>query len=354
MSDKIKAMNRTSVLFLFGGESSEHEVSISSARNVYAAMDDEKFDIILCFIDRQGKWWLLEDFTATISTHDAPQLVPVLGSGCLMTVPNSRMIKPDVILPILHGKNGEDGTVQGLAKLLHVPIVGCDMTASAICMDKVATKQILQANDIATVDYVTHHQGSELPRFDELTRTLGAPLFVKPARAGSSVGVSKVTTEEELSQALNEAHKHDAVVLIERGVTAREIEVAVLGNPPHHQVSRPGEIQADGTFYSYDSKYSTASHSATIIPAQLDEVVEENIRDLAGRIYELLGCKGLSRVDFFLLEDGTVYLNEVNTLPGFTNISMYPKLWRESGISYPELIERLIHSALDSSDILDA
>jgi D-alanine-D-alanine ligase len=340
------AMNRTSVLFLFGGESSEHEVSISSARNVYAALDDTKFDITLCFIDKEGKWWLLNDFSMSISTHDAPQLVPVIGSACFVTVPSSHIIKPDVILPVLHGKNGEDGSVQGLAQLLHIPIVGCDMTASALCMDKVATKQILQTNDIPVVDYEVHRRSEATPDFETVTGKLGNPLFVKPARAGSSVGVNKVTNADEFAAALEEAHRHDQIVLIERGLNAREIEVAVLGNPPQHEASRAGEIVPDGEYYSYDAKYSSSSDSRVIIPAEIDEAIEQRIRDLAQRIFEILGCRGLARVDFFLLEDGTVYLNEVNTLPGFTNISMYPKLWRESGLNYPQLIERLISLAL--------
>ncbi|MDB5165817.1 MAG: ddl, D-alanyl-alanine synthetase D-alanine-D-alanine ligase [Candidatus Saccharibacteria bacterium] len=341
-------MQRPTVLLLFGGESSEHEVSISSARNVYAALDDTKFDVVLCFIDKQGKWHLLTDLGMTISTHDAPQLVPALGSACFMTVPASHMIKPDVILPVLHGKNGEDGSVQGLAQLLHIPIVGCDMTASAICMDKLATKQILAANDILIVDFEVHRQGEPKPDFAVLSAKLGNSLFVKPARAGSSVGVSKVTSETELDRALNIAHQHDTVVLIERGIMGREIEVAVLGNPPKHQASRPGEIMADGEFYSYDSKYSSTSGSTVTIPAEMNDETEQRIRDLALRVYALLGCKGLARVDFFLLDDGTVYLNEVNTIPGFTNISMYPKLWRQAGLGYPELIERLISDALDA------
>lgn len=341
-------MQRPTVLLLFGGESSEHEVSISSARNVYAALDDTKFDVVLCFIDKQGKWHLLNDFGMAISTHDAPQLVPALGSACFMTVPASHMIQPDVILPILHGKNGEDGSVQGLAQLLHIPIVGCDMTASAICMDKLATKQILEANGIAGVDFVVHHEGEIKPSFDSLSEKLGQKLFVKPTRAGSSVGVSKVTNEDELATALDVAHKHDAVVLIERGVDGREIEVAVLGNPPEHKASRPGEIKAEGEFYSYDSKYSSTSGSTVIIPAEMNETIEQRIRDLALQAYSLLGCRGLARVDFYLLDDGTIYLGEVNTIPGFTNISMYPKLWRQAGLGYPELIERLISDALHS------
>lgn len=336
-------MQRPTVLLLFGGESSEHDVSISSARNVYAAIDDTKFNVELGFIDRAGKWWLLDALGDEIDLHGAPQLAPVLGSGSFVTFPSSKVVKPDVILPILHGKNGEDGSVQGLAQLMHIPIVGCDMTASSICMDKLATKQILASVGIKVVPYETHRTGQPIPDFNKLSITLGCPLFVKPSRSGSSVGVSKVHTEDELIRAIDTAHQHDDMVLIERGVTAREIEVAVIGTPPNHEASVVGEIQPDGEFYSYDSKYATSSESKVIIPADLPDDKRQLVHDLALRVYEVLGCKGLARVDFFLTSDGVVYLNEVNTIPGFTNISMYPKLWQASGMTYPQLIEKLIN-----------
>jgi D-alanine-D-alanine ligase len=337
-------------MLLFGGESSEHDVSISSARNVYAAIDDTKFDVQLGFIDTSGKWWLLESFDNNeVTTHNASQLVPVLGSESFMTIPHNRLIKPDVLLPILHGKNGEDGSVQGLAQLLHMPIVGCDMTASAICMDKLATKEILTAHTITTAAYDVHRRYDAAPDFNHLSMRLGSPMFVKPARAGSSVGVSKVYSEEELLHALELAHQHDETVLIERGVTGREVEVAVLGNPPHHQTSGVGEIKPGEDFYSYTAKYAASSSSQVIIPAELPDDIAERVRQQAGLVYEILGCKGLARVDFFLTEDNTLYVNEVNTLPGFTNISMYPKLWRAEGVSYAQLIERLIFQATDDT-----
>lgn len=343
-------MQRTTVLLLFGGESSEHDVSLSSARNVYAAIDDIKFEVILAYIDRVGKWWLLESFDTDVATHsNTSQLVPVLGTQSFITLPNSNVIKPDVILPILHGKNGEDGTVQGLAQLLHIPIVGCDVTASAICMDKLATKEILDANHILIVPYEIHHQYDALPSFNRLSVQLGSPMFVKPARAGSSVGVSKIHSEEELAAALDLAHQHDDVVLIERGITGRELEVAVLGNPPYHQISGVGEIIPGEEFYSYDDKYSNSSTSQAVVSAALDDNVREYVRQQAARVYEVLGCQGLARVDFFLTDDGTLYLNEVNTLPGFTNISMYPKLWRAAGVSYSQLIEQLIQLAINDT-----
>lgn len=340
-------MQRHSVLLLFGGESSEHEVSISSARNVYAAIDDTKFDVLLGYIDQQGKWWLLDSFSTEVNTHGTSQLVPALGSQSFVTIPNNSVVKPDVILAILHGKNGEDGSVQGLAQLLHIPIVGCDMTASAICMDKVATKEILEARGIKVAPYEVHRVGSPVPDFNHLSLKLGSPMFVKPSRSGSSVGVSKVYSEEELTRALEEAHAHDTTVLIERGISGRELEVALLGNPPAHEISAVGEIKPSGDFYSYEAKYAATSTSEVIIPAELNESDISRIRTLAGEVYAALGCSGLSRVDVFLADDGIVYVNEINTIPGFTNISMYPKLWRHAGVSYSQLIERLILLALE-------
>jgi D-alanine-D-alanine ligase len=339
-------MDQKTVLLLFGGESSEHEVSISSARNVYAAIDNTKFNVILGYIDTQGKWWLLDRFSSDINTHGAPQLAPVLGTGGFVSFPSSRIVNPDVILPILHGKNGEDGSVQGLAQLLHVPIVGCDMTSSSICMDKIATKEILMTHGITVAPYEVHRKGGDIPDFNQLSMRLGSPMFVKPARAGSSVGVSKVYSDEELIAALDLAHQHDTMALIERGISGRELEVAVLGNPPTHETTRVGEVIAGDDFYSYDAKYATDSSSQVKIPADIDEQTESQIRQLASDAYEVLGCSGLARVDFFLADDGTIYLNELNTLPGFTNISMYPKLWRERGLTYSQLIERLITLAI--------
>lgn len=338
-------MKQKTVLLVFGGESSEHEVSILSARNVYAAISNSTFEVILVYIDKRGIWWLLDQMTEKITTHGALQLLPVLGSGHFVTLPSGRVITPDIILPILHGKNGEDGSVQGLAQLLHIPIVGCDMTASSLCMDKIATKEVLEANKIVVVPYETHRRGTTVPDFKQLSHRLGSPLFVKPARAGSSVGVSKINSSSELIRALDLAHRHDDMVLIEMAVVGRELEVAMLGNPPNQKASAVGEIKPGDEFYNYDAKYANNSKSQTIIPAELDVITANYIRQQASTVYELLGCKGLARVDFFLADDGALYVNEVNTLPGFTNISMYPKLWQARGLSYPQLIERLISLA---------
>ncbi len=337
----------TTVMLLFGGESSEHTVSISSARNVFAALDETKFDVVLAFIDQSGKWWLLDSFDQASDLADVSQLVPILGTKKFTTLPSTKYITPDVILPILHGENGEDGTVQGLARLMHIPIVGCEIATSAICIDKVLTKQLLEQNGIVTVPYAVHLAGEPLPSFSQLSAQLGDTLFIKPAGCGSSVGVSKVRSDEELSSALDEAHKFDTKVLIEKAINARELEVAMLGNGANAKASGVGEIRPDSEFYTFESKYSASSQSQAIIPADIDSELSEQIKAIAVRAFAVVGGQGLSRIDFFLSDDGTLYLNEINTLPGFTNISMYPKLWRQEGLSYSALIEALITNALD-------
>lgn len=338
-------MSRQTVLLIFGGESSEHDVSVTSARNVYAACDNSKYDIELCYIDRHGKWWLLERWTDTPEHHGGVQLVAVPGAKSFMRLPGNSILRVDVILPILHGKNGEDGTVQGLAELLHIPIVGCDTTASAVTMDKVLTKQVLEANGIPTVEYEVHRKGHPLPRYAHIAERLGEILFVKPARSGSSVGVGKVHNESEFIPAVHEALKHDDRVLIERAVSGRELETAVLGNPPYHKVSGIGEIVPGAEFYDYADKYASDSKSQVYTKVELPEELTERIRKTSHKAFEVLGCTGLARVDY-LLEGHNFYVIEVNTLPGFTNISMYPKLWREAGMHYPELVDALIASAL--------
>ena len=307
-------------------------------------MDGDKYNVLICYIDRHGKWWLLPRWTDELSEHGGSQLLAAPGTKSFMTIPGNNIIHPDVILPILHGKNGEDGTVQGLASLLHIPIVGCDTTASAVCMDKILTKQILEANGIKTAAYFVHRRGSVLPKYDEVVEQLGDMLFVKPSRSGSSVGVTKVHNKAEFIPAIHKALEHDDRVLIERAVSGRELETAVMGNPPHHTVSGIGEIVVGAEFYDYDDKYSADSTSQVLTNVDLDPAVAEAIRGISAKAYEVLGCRGLARVDY-LLEGKVPYLLEVNTLPGFTNISMYPKLWRAAGMHYPELIEALIDSA---------
>lgn len=337
-------MNRTRVLLLFGGESSEHDVSIASVRNVHAAIDGEKYDVQLCYIDRQGRWWL-SDAVDTQVGGSAAEIVPVLGRGCFVNRRSGSELVIDVILPVLHGRGGEDGSVQGLAQLLHIPIVGCDVTASSIGMDKLASKEIVAINGVKIVPYVVNRADQPVPDFDMLAKTLGTPLFVKPARAGSSVGVSKVHDADDLARALADAHRHDNVALIEQAIAARELEVAVLGTPPHHRVSGVGEVIPGAEFYSYDDKYSGDSKATVIVPAAIARDTTEQLKALASSVYQALGCSGLARIDFFLDSEGVIYFNEINTLPGFTDISMYPKLWQQEGVSYSQLIDMLIGDA---------
>lgn len=338
-------MAKKRVLLAFGGESSEHQISILSAKNVFLSINKDIFDISLCYIDEMGSWWLIDDISDNFKDSLSQKIVPILGESKLLNLSNSRIINIDVILPILHGINGEDGTIQGLAKLMHTPIVGCSVASSAIAMDKVLTKQILEANDIKTVPYTVHLIDEVCPIYSDLSSKLSSRLFIKPANGGSSVGVSVVSDQRQLVDALNLAHQFCNKVLIETAIVARELEVGMLQDGDELKVSRVGEIKADREFYDFDSKYDEKSQSADVIPAAIDEVVSENIRQIAKKAFIAIDGSGISRVDFFLQQDGTLFLNEINTIPGFTNISMYPKLWQDSGVSYADLIEKMINSA---------
>jgi len=318
-----------------------------SASNVYAAMDDRKYDVHLCYIDRAGKWWLLEGWPANLQLHGGVQLAPVPGSSAFLTVPGNRPLHIDVLFPVLHGENGhEDGAVQGLANLTHIPVIGSGLGASAVCWDKLYTKQLLAQNGIPVVPYRVYRVGEAMPAYAEIVRDLGEPLFVKPTVAGSSIGVSKVHNEEEFTPAIREASKHGSVVLIEKAITDQELEVAVLGNPPEHQESGVGEIIPGEEFYSYEDKYAPDSSAQVKTKADISEERQREIQEIAHKAYQLIGCRGLARVDF-LSDEAGVYLNEFNTLPGFTNISQYPKLWQDQGISYAQLIDKLIQLATE-------
>jgi len=336
------------VLLLFGGESTEHSVSVASAINVSHAVDLEKFSLVYGYIDANGALWHVETVTDTVPP-DAKQLLPVLGKKAFRIEGTDTTIRPDVILPILHGANGEDGSIQGLGQLLHIPVVGCDVTSSAVAMNKFITKQIAIANNIRVVPFTIHYGSDPFPKYDEVSERLAPIVFVKPANAGSSVGVHKVTNQAELEAALIDAHAYDELVLIEKAIDARELEVAVLGNYPTIDISEVSEIQPDREFYTFESKYDEASASKVVIPAEIPSDITAELRQTAASIFHLIGGRGLSRVDFFIdKETNDIYLNEINTIPGFTNISVYPKAWEHAGISYPMLIERLIQLAIEA------
>jgi len=351
---------RTRVVILFGGRSAEHEVSILSARNVLAALDRSQFDPILIGIDKQGRWRAQSERLLAGATGDPRQLrledeAPVVA---LSTAPSSItqvLNSDDVVFPVLHGTYGEDGTVQGMLELADVAYVGAGVLGSAIGMDKDVAKRLLRDAGIPVVDFrvVSAADLRDDPQAAAAhAQALGYPLFVKPANAGSSVGVSKVATPAALVPALRAALAFDRKVLLERGVNAREIEVAVLGND-RPVASVPGEIivhHRDG-FYSYDAKYVDADGAAWKIPADLPPALAQRIQELAVATFRTLELAGMARVDFFVEKTtADVFVNEVNTIPGFTAISMYPKMWEASGVPVSELVNRLINLAIERRD----
>jgi len=325
------------LLLLFGGESSEHEVSLVSAANAYAALDKAKYDIELCYITKTGEWHYVERIDQRESDVS---LTPLMGQK-RFSLSDGSHIAVDVMLPVLHGVHGEDGDVQAVARLVHVPCVGPSLIGAAITMDKDITKRLAYEAGVPVVPWLIWQSSQPAPVFDEVVQTLGPVLFVKPAHAGSSVGVSKVTDETGFVAALGEAAKYDDSILIEQAIAGREIELAVLGND-QPEVATPGEIIPGEEFYSYEDKYSETSTSRAVIPAELSQEIAETLKDYARKSYIATRGQGMARVDFFVDENENIYLNEINSIPGFTNISMYPKMWQHEGLSYSELLDRLI------------
>jgi len=344
------------VAVLFGGRSAEHEVSILSAANVLEAIDRDRFDVVPIAIDRSGRWFLLDDGAA--ASPAVPQsgvevaLLPG-GKGRLIAIDASgtrKDVKPvDVVFPVLHGPFGEDGSVQGYAETADVAYVGCGVFASAAAMDKAMAKTLLRAQGLAVAEARSLRKG-EVVAFEELQRDLGPVLFIKPARQGSSVGVSRVGGNgADFATALEAAFQHDDKVLVEAFVDGREIECSVLERADGSLiVSDPGEIvtAAHHDFYSYDAKYLDADGAVVKVPADVSEPVRVKARSMAVEAFRALGCEGTARVDFFLLPDDSLVVNELNTIPGFTNISMYAKALAASGISYRQLISELIDHAV--------
>ena len=348
------------LLVLCGGRSAEHEVALLSAVNVVAAIDRERFDPVVVGIDRDGTWWRLDPDSFVVHADDPARISlaaggePVAltmrdGTGVLVAISGKTDASPwpvDVAFPVLHGTYGEDGTVQGLLEIMNVPYVGCDPAASANCMDKVVTKQLLRDAGLAVAPWLTVSAAGERPGARVVDEMLGWPVFVKPARLGSSVGISKVSRAAELEEALAAALCYDTKVLIEAFMPGREIECAVLGNAAP-RAAVPGEVvpQGEHGYYSYEAKYLDEDGALLMAPADLDDTTAERVRSTALRAYEALGCSGMARVDFFLLPDGSLVVNEINTIPGFTRISMYPRLWRLSGMGYSDLITELVRLA---------
>jgi D-alanine-D-alanine ligase len=346
--------NRLTVGIIFGGKSAEHEVSLQSAKNVYEAIDRGRFDPVLIGIDKNGVWRSTGGSLSLLNSSDPRRISlnaegdPVTmmpASAGVLSTHAANSLKLDVIFPILHGPLGEDGTVQGLLKLAGVPFVGSGVLGSAVGMDKDVMKRLLRDAGLPIGKFLTFRHSEKLPPFAEVKAALGSPLFVKPANMGSSVGISKVRNEEEYENAVKEAFKYDVKIIIEEFIQGREIECAVLGNE-NPAASIPGEIIPTHEFYSYDAKYLDENGARLEIPAKIDVDCQKRVQELAIKVFQTLCCEGLSRVDFFLKENGEILINEINTMPGFTKVSMYPKLWEASGIGYTELISRLIELAL--------
>jgi len=350
---------KINVGILFGGKSAEHEVSIQSAKNIYEAIDKEVYNVMMIGISKEGHWLLDRNFEKGIvpAVVESPQnpedtLAFITGPGekkFAFLHGGNFIEKLDVIFPVLHGPHGEDGTVQGLLKLANIPFVGAGVLGSAVGMDKDVMKRLLRDARLPSARHrlLYKYPGGEAnPSYQEITRELGLPLFVKPANLGSSVGISKVHNEEEYHQAVNEAFKYDHKLIVEEAIVGREIECAVLGNE-NPIASVPGEIINLKGFYTYDAKYVDEHSSILEMPAKLTPEEIDKIRQTSLKVFKVLCCEGLARVDVFLTPKGEVIVNEINTIPGFTKISMYPKLWELSGISYTELIDRLIRLALE-------
>ncbi|MDR2447550.1 MAG: D-alanine--D-alanine ligase [Treponema sp.] len=361
-------IQKFNVGILFGGKSAEHEVSLQSALNVFDAIDRNKYNPILIGIDKTGKWRSSQDAADVscggfILNTDNPKRialntksaeVALLPESCgELLYADAQPLKGekksaqtlDVIFPILHGPSGEDGTVQGLLKLAGVPFVGAGVLGSAVGMDKDVMKRLLRDAGLPIGAFISLQSHERIPDYKSVVGQLGEPVFVKPANMGSSVGVNKAHNETEFRRAVREAFEYDTKIIIEECITGREIECSVLGNETV-TASIPGEVISSREFYSYSAKYLDENGARLEIPANLHPETVALIQDLAIKTFKTLSGEGLSRIDFFLRPDNSPVINEINSMPGFTKISMYPKLWEASGVSYSDLIDRLIELAI--------
>ena len=346
--------DRLRVGLLFGGRSVEHQVSLSSATSIFHALDPERYDVTLIAVDPEGRWRIgagPELLPEKAVTGEEVQL-PAVAGGNLVSARDSGAAPPalDVVFPIIHGRGGEDGALQGLLELAEIPYVGSGVLSSAVQMDKDVARRLLAAAGLPVVpDLVL--RGADLPErrrpaAEAAIESLGLPLFVKPANSGSSVGIAKAKDLESLALAIEDAARYDTKVVVEKAIDAREVEVAVLGNDVP-EASVPGEIVPSHEFYDYESKYLDESTELRI-PASLPEELSKRIRDLAIEAFRALDGEGIARVDFFVeRETNAIYINELNSLPGFTESSMFPRLWAASGLTYPALLDRMIELALE-------
>ena len=336
------------VLILFGGQSPEHEISLRSVRNVVSALDQTQFNAQLVGIDLNGGWNFFKEIPngKSVEGGSSVKINPVSKSLDIEGIGN---IQSDVVFPVLHGPNGEDGTIQGLLQLFDLPFIGPNVLGSSVAMDKDVAKILLASAGINVAKGLTLHS-NESYSFDAIKNELGLPIFIKPANMGSSVGVHKIGDKVEFEEALKDAFRFDTKVVVEEMIVGRELECAVLGLYDTIEVTHPGEVVTDQV-YSFDEKYSESSSAQTDIPVRgISEEAITELRNTAIRAFKALNCEIISRVDMFLTEDDEIYVNEINTLPGFTSISMYPKLWEYEGLSYTDLLTKLIGLAMKRNE----
>ncbi|NLA95889.1 MAG: D-alanine--D-alanine ligase [Clostridiaceae bacterium] len=353
------------VVVLFGGRSGEHDVSCSSAAYIIDTLNRcDRYRVLPVGITREGRWYAYsgpaEALRHGVWFDQGPvvpaTLVPDRGKPFLFTNREGRTVSysADCVFPVLHGPNGEDGTIQGMLEMADIPFVGCGMAASALAMDKCFANTIFEKKDLPHTPWRSLDragwQGSDDRSIDQLIEGLDFPLFVKPARGGSSLGISRVQSREDLPAALDHALAYDRKVLIEQGVQGRELEIAAVGGYGEPELSPIGEVIPDREFYDYDSKYEVHSTTQLVVPAPVDPLIAEQVRRIAKEAWQTIDCYGMARIDFFLDHDQRLYLNEINTIPGFVSISMYPRLFRAAGYEDGELLEKLIRLAMQRED----
>ncbi|MCL5406888.1 MAG: D-alanine--D-alanine ligase [Patescibacteria group bacterium] len=341
-------MKKIRVGIIFGGKSVEHEVSLQSAKNIYAAIDREKYEPMLIGVDKKGKWLVLNSQKFLIDENN-PKNITINNQKSYEIIPSEichGSSSIDVAFPVIHGPYGEDGTLQGLLKLADIPFVGAGVLGSAIGMDKDITKRLLRESGIPIGNFLVFHQGKEKPTFEFVKEKLGLPFFLKPANTGSSVGINKVHSKEEFDKAYENALQYDNKIMAEEYIQGKELECSVLGNDKPI-ASVVGEVIPRHEFYSYEAKYLDENGAFLEIPAKISKELSNQVKKTAVQVFEFLECEGMARVDFFLRKDSKIFVNEINTIPGFTSISMYPRLWEASGVSLKELISQLIKLAIE-------
>lgn len=337
-------MRKLHIGILFGGKSTEHDISIKSAENIFHFMNKKFFDISMIFINKNGHWLL----TKLLNFSIKKEIISIHPHNEFPLVVRNNPLKIDVIFPVIHGKYGEDGSIQGLLRMINLPFVGSDILSSSISMDKDFTKRLLHKENIPTNPFICLNKHSyNTICFNDIKNKIKFPVFVKPSNQGSSIGINLARNEKEFYKAIKIAFDLDNKIIIEKKIYGKEIECGILGNN-NPQSSVCGEILTPhNSFYDYNYKYINTNYAKTIIPANITNIMSNNIRNIAIKAFKILNCKGMARVDFFITKKNKIILNEINTIPGFTNFSMYPKLWMATKINHSELLTKLIYLSID-------